>query len=57
MSKTELLMAKVPTKQNMRMAGMSTSRGTRKICLTTLMHNRPNGIKMRLAKMNSKNTA
>ena len=50
-------MAKVPTTQNSKIKGMSTSRGTSKIRLATLMHKMPSGIMMMLAMMNNKNTA
>ena len=56
-SNMELLMAKVPTTQNSKIKGMSTSRGTSKIRLATLMHKMPSGIMMMLAMMNNKNTA
>ena len=54
---TELLMAKAPRMQKIRMHGSSALRGMRRICLKLLIAAQPNGSISRLARMNSRNTA
>jgi len=54
MSNAVLLIANAPTRQNSRITGISTSRGTLRIRLATLMHIQPSGSMMMLAMMNSK---
>src|SRR5437899_1271254 len=52
-----LLIANDPTTQKSMITGMSTERGTFRICFDTLMHHQPSGIMIRLAMMNSRYTA
>ena len=56
-SNAVLLIANAPTMQNSRITGIRTSRGTRRMRLATLMHSQPSGSMIRLATMNSRNTA
>src|SRR4029453_7817083 len=53
-SNAVLLMANDPTTQKSMMTGISTVRGTLRICFDTLMHHQPSGIMMMLAMMNSR---
>jgi hypothetical protein len=54
MSKAVLLIANEPTTQKSMITGISTVRGTLRICFDTLMHHQPSGIMIRFAMMNSR---
>jgi hypothetical protein len=57
MANALLVMANAPTMQNIRMIGISTGRGTRRMCTDDLIASQPNGIIRRLAMKKTMNTA